>query len=322
MTKNPGANRVMTIVELLLVGVLAISLAFEPPRRPASRCDVARSEHEGAFERLSADSMLRTVSVLCGQKTRRYTSPGAAATVAYVTSSLRKLGLPVRHQPVKIGDNAGDTVIVTNVLADLSRSGWKGNTLLICAHYGSRGAVDGERAPGADDNASGVAVLLEAARVLVEEGASPPVTLAFFGGEEDSLIGSKGFVSDKLAEHDGLAGVVNVDMVGYDAYGPADFVVFANRRSVALAVEVIEQARCATRLLADTTIVATGNSDHVPFWRAGVPAISIWEGYDHNPHHNTPRDLPGNLTREFLVEMTKLVVATALERDRVRSPTR
>jgi len=89
-------------------------------------------------------------------------------------------------------------------------------------------------------------------------------------------------------------------------------VVFSNSRSIPLAVEVIENARRTTDLIADTTIVETGNSDHASFWRAGQTAISIWEGYDHNPYHLTTKDTPAVLTRDFLVEITKLVVSTAV----------
>jgi Zn-dependent M28 family amino/carboxypeptidase len=140
-----------------------------------------------------------------------------------------------------VRDGANRTVVV-NVLADLSRGHTGRNSLVICAHYDSRAEDRGDLAPGADDNASGVAVLLETARVLAQAGIEPRVTLAFFGGEEDSLLGSSAFVEELLSEHLPLRGVINVDMVGYDEYGPQDIVVFTNPQSVPLALEVIETA--------------------------------------------------------------------------------
>jgi Zn-dependent M28 family amino/carboxypeptidase len=106
--------------------------------------------------------------------------------------------------------------------------------------------------------------------------------------------------------------VINVDMVGYDEYGPQDIVVFTNPQSVPLALEVIETAGRATRLVADTTITTMGNSDHAPFWRSGQPAVSIWEGYDHNPYNDTSKDNAAMLTPYFLVGVTRLVVSTAV----------
>lgn len=137
---------------------------------------------------------------------------------------------------------ANRPVVIANVLADLSRGHPGRNSLIICAHYDSRGEDRSDLAPGADDNASGVAVLLETARVLAQAGIEPRVTLAFFGGEEDSLLGSSAFVEELLSEHLPLRGVINVDMVGYDEYGPQDIVVFTNPQSVPLALEVIETA--------------------------------------------------------------------------------
>ncbi len=243
---------------------------------------------------------------------RRFTSQGAASTVSYITRRLTGLGIPVEYHYVNVKDRLGNSVVVTNVLADLSGSGFERNTILVCAHYDSRGEDWREPAPGADDNASGVAVLLETARVLSVDGRRPSVTLAFFGGEEDSLLGSKAFAENALDDHPDLRGVINVDMVGYDEYGPMDAVLFADSQSIPLAVEVIECAVRSTRLVVDTTIVASGNSDHVSFWRKGLPAVSIWEGYDHNPYHCTVLDTPEILTTRFLIEITRLVVSASL----------
>jgi acetylornithine deacetylase/succinyl-diaminopimelate desuccinylase-like protein len=330
-------NRVLLAVHVFVVAALVLGLSLRPPEEATRPASSPGSDLTAVFERISPDSILRTVRFLANQRTRRYTSSGAAATVGFITTRLESLGIPVEHHRftashggegvvITTVDELGipdprhrattchdrESVVVTNVLGDLSRSAPGKNSLIICAHYDSRGENGSDIAPGADDNASGVGVLLEAARVLVLSGFRPRVTLAFFGGEEDSLIGSSAFAEEVLAEHLPLRGVINVDMVGYDEYGPRDIVVFANPRSIPLAAEVIENARRTTGLIADTTIVSTGNSDHASFWRAGQTAISIWEGYDHNPYHLTTKDTPAVLTREFLVEVTKLVVSTAV----------
>jgi hypothetical protein len=304
-------NRALIVVELVVVAALILGLVARPPGRgaqtPPSPVDLT-----AAFERISPDSILETVRFLANQGTRRFSSKGSPAAAAFITSRLERLGIPVEHDYVDVV-NGRDSIVVTNVLGDLSRSASGMNSFIICAHYDSRGDVGMEVAPGADDNASGVGVLLEAARVLVASGIRPRVTLVFFGGEEDSLIGSSAFAEEISKKHLPLRGVINVDMVGYDEYGPRDFVVFTNPQSIPLAVEVIENARRTTDLIADTTVVATGNSDHVPFWRAGQTAISIWEGYDHNPYHLTTKDTPAVLTPDFLVEMTKLIVSSAVD---------
>ena len=324
-------NLGLLAVQVFVVAVLLLGLSLRSPEEVTPPASSPDGDLMAAFERISPDSILSTVRFLANQKTRRYASHGAAAAAAFITTRLENLGIPVEPHDVTVservvaavdgplGNPAGSTtwhdrqsVVITNVLGDLSRSAPGKNSLIICAHYDSRGEDGSDTAPGADDNASGVAVLLEAARVLVATGLRPRVTLAFFGGEEDSLIGSSAFAEEVLAAHLPLRGVINVDMVGYDEYGPRDIVVFANPQSIPLALEVMENARRTTGLVADTTIVSTGNSDHTSFWRVGQTAISIWEGYDHNPYHLTTKDTPAVLTRDFLVEVTKLVVSTAV----------
>jgi len=322
-------NRVLLAVQVFVVAVLVLGLLLGSPEEATPPTFSPDSGLTAVFERISPDSILHTVRFLANQYTRRYASRGAAVSAAFITTRLENLGIPVERHDITVSEttvvaplhvisgehrNPHDRRhdVVTNVLGDLSRSVPGKNSLIICAHYDSRGEEGSEVAPGADDNASGVAVLLEAARVLVACGIRPRVTLAFFGGEEDSLIGSTAFAGEMLSAHLPLRGVINVDMVGYDEYGPRDIVVFANPQSIPLALEVIENARRTTDLTADTTIVSTGNSDHASFWRFGQTAISIWEGYDHNPYHLTTKDTPAVLTREFLVEVTKLIVSTAV----------
>jgi bacterial leucyl aminopeptidase len=311
MAGSVKTNRALIAVQVLAIAALVFGLLSDSSEVKRSPAPPAR-DLGAVFDRISPDSILGTVKFLANQRTRRYSSKGSEMAVAFIANRLEFLGIPAEQQRVTVA-HSGGPIAVTNVLGDLSRSAPGKNSLIICAHYDSRGEEGTEVAPGADDNASGVAVLLEAARVLTASGIRPRVTLAFFGGEEDSLIGSAAFANEALRDHLPLRGAINVDMVGYDEYGPRDIVVFSNARSIPLAVEVIENARRTTELIADTTIVETGNSDHVSFWRAGQTAISIWEGYDHNPYHLTTKDTPAVLTRDFLVEITKLVVSTAVQ---------
>lgn len=312
MAGSVKANRVLFAVQVLVLVALVFGLSVRVPDEKMNKASALGDPLAGVLQQISGDSILQTVKFLSHQQTRRITSRGSVAAVAFITSRLEGLGIVAERHDVNVRDGANRPVVVVNVLADLSRGHTGRNSLIICAHYDSRGEDRGDLAPGADDNASGVAVLLETARVLAQAGIEPRVTLAFFGGEEDSLLGSSAFVDELLSEHVPLRGVINVDMVGYDEYGPQDIVVFTNPQSVHLALEVIETAGRATRLVADTTITTTGNSDHAPFWRAGQPAVSVWEGYDHNPYNDTSKDNAAMLTPDFLVEVTRLIVATAV----------
>jgi len=305
-TKMPLYVMHALVLALAVLGLVVGAGPEDEPTTPAEERLAAVSA------RISGDSLLATAEYLASQDTRRFTSQGAAAAVSYISGRLHDFDIPVEHHYVHVKDRSGNSVIVTNILADLGGNGFDKNTILVCAHYDSRGEDWQEPAPGADDNASGVAVLVETARVLAAEGHRPPVTLAFFGGEEDSLLGSNAFAENVLGDHPSLRGVVNVDMVGFDEYGPMDAVLFSNSHSAAFAGEVIDCAGTTSRLVIDSVIVETGNSDHVSFWRRGVAAVSLWEGYDHNPYHCTVLDTPDILTPRFLVEITRFVVSLSL----------
>jgi Zn-dependent M28 family amino/carboxypeptidase len=110
-----------------------------------------------------------------------------------------------------------------------------------------------------------------------------------------------------------IAGAVNIDMVGYDGNGPMDLVAFTNAESVELAAAVAQLAQRYTRLRVDIVETDTGNSDHVSFWSHAMPAVSLWEGYDHNPYHHSELDMPESLTPAFLAEVARLALSVVLE---------
>lgn len=104
-----------------------------------------------------------------------------------------------------------------NVVARFPGKKDPGSVLIFCAHYDSHPAAlaaDG-RGPGADDNATGVAVLLEGARMLAAEPVNTPVELVFFSNEERDHKGSKAFVKDLAAQGRRIQGVINIDAIGY-----------------------------------------------------------------------------------------------------------
>jgi hypothetical protein len=311
-----GVVRIKSIFGFtLLISVVAIVIAgLFVDTRTTKQKPLTRNEKDlhNILETISTDSISATISTLSQHQTRRFTSPGATAAVRFVTAKLRDLGLPVEHHYVNVRDRNDNAVVVTNVICELGPPDPEKGTLIICAHYDSRVEDWLESAPGADDNASGVAVLLETARVLASTGIDPGVTLVFFGGEEDELIGSRAYARNLLDENQLLRGVINVDMVGYDEHGPHDIVIFTNPSSAPLAVELACVAGSFTDLKADTTITSWGNSDHASFWEYGQRAVSIWEGYDHNPYHYTTEDTPETISLGFLSKITRLVVAATV----------
>lgn len=103
-----------------------------------------------------------------------------------------------------------------NVIARIKGEEKSGEIVLLCAHLDSTSDNVEKIAPGADDNASGVAVLLEAARILKKIPMERTVLFCIFSNEEGAIAGSKAYA--RLAKKEGynIKSVINVDVIGYN----------------------------------------------------------------------------------------------------------
>ncbi len=200
-------------------------------------------------------------------------------------------------------------------------------------------------APGADDDASGVAVVLEAARLLSPGRYRSTLVFAALSGEEQGLIGGTRLLAYFRERGDTIGGFLDNDIVGADPApgGPHRVRVFSGggpdgvdspSRDLARAVEEIGGAG-AVRLVFRLDRLGRGG-DHRPFVEAGLPAVRFTEpleNYDHE--HQTPRvedgreygDLPkfldfrflGNVARVNAEVLRQLALAPAAPRDVVVS---
>jgi Zn-dependent M28 family amino/carboxypeptidase len=192
---------------------------------------------------------------------------------------------------------------------------------LVAAHYDS--VPD---CPGADDNASGLAVMLECARLLTS--VRPPHSVGFiaFNAEEEGLLGSADFVDNGMKalgfkvqvvhvlEMVGLrrnSGVQDLPIPGIPAHlRVPDFLglVARNESNVAIDLALGSVAAPGVRVLGAKTcgpLIHLGpdslRSDHAPFWNAGVPAV-LWTDTANfrNPHYHQATDTPDTLDYSFM----------------------
>ena len=185
--------------------------------------------------------------------------------------------------------------------------------ILYTAHYDSCVALTDvnplETAPGANDNGTGVAALLEAMPTFAKTSFEKTVKVIFFSGEENFLQGSKAYV----AAHggDNIVGVINMDMFGND---PEDERCFEIHVGNLPASDGLGQAFRAA--IADYGInltydyfpyVAYELGDHTPFWQAGIPALTAMENFtmDGTEGGCGPAPYPRNWHREtdFIVDV-------------------
>ena len=194
-----------------------------------------------------------------------------------------------------------------NLLAYLSAKGQPDErSVILGAHYDHLGhgghgnslakkSEVGQVHHGADDNASGVAAVLEAARRLAAAPQRPPVVLAFWAGEELGLLGSSHFVKSESMPKDRIAAYVNFDMVG-------------RVRDNKLTLQSVGSSSAWPRLIEQTNVVVgfdvrTQDDPYLPtdsssFYLGGVPTLNFFSG-SHEDYHR-PSDTPARVNYEDL----------------------
>jgi Zn-dependent M28 family amino/carboxypeptidase len=176
--------------------------------------------------------------------------------------------------------------------------------LVIGAHRDHFGRQAGVLFPGADDNASGTAVIVEVARAMAQAGARSKRTILFvsFSGEEQGLVGSRLYLERPVSPIGSTKAMINIDHAGI-GNGRLTIGVTGFEKSVAL--EAGQTVGLAEKL--DLFGFFPGG-DHVPFKEAGVPTVTIVSGGVH-PHFHQPTDTADTMNPEILQTVARYVLA-------------
>jgi photosystem II stability/assembly factor-like uncharacterized protein len=211
-------------------------------------------------------------------------------------------------------ENLPDDAILTwrNVVATKPGTA-SDEQVVICAHFDCTSETPDILAPGADDNASGTAAVLETARITSGYDFERTIKFICFSGEEQGLFGSGEYASDARAAGDSIIGAINLDMIGYvDSY-PEDIDLIGNHPSEWLVDLTVACAGAyvpglLTRKVIDPNEVL---SDHASFWKAGYSALMGIEDKNLSyPYYHTTGDTLGNLTRAFATDVVRMGAAT------------
>jgi len=246
----------------------------------------------------------------------------------YVAGELRTLGLTVDLTPFSFRGCTYHNVVALHAGRDAQRP-----RLLVGAHFDSTPDT-----PGADDNASGVAALLECARLLATQRPSAGVEFVAFDLEELQTVtgryrvGSHALARQKRARRESLAGALILEMVGYrdptpgtqivppflgiDVPRTGDFLAaVGDGRSRALLDGFVTGARAAAP---DLPVVAyatrlrgwllplTRLSDNASFWDAHYPSLMLTDtAFLRNPHYHRSTDTSATLDYTFMAMVTE-----------------
>lgn len=202
---------------------------------------------------------------------------------------------------------------------------------ILCAHYDSFSNDPYNNAPGADDNASGVAALLLAAKYLTQKEFNATIKFVCFAGEEQWMKGSQAYVKEMYDQGAQIMAAINLDMIAWCGENvPDDLEITCNTGSHWLA-EYLQWVNEKYKLATVEVIINDSAwwGDHSSFWDYRYPAIDVfesdkpWSGSEFNPNYHTTQDTLDELDLNFALKNTKVCVATICElADPYNLPTR
>jgi Zn-dependent M28 family amino/carboxypeptidase len=204
---------------------------------------------------------------------------------------------------------------VRNIIGTQTGKDHPGQVYIIGAHYDCM--PDSSVSPGADDNASGVAAVLEAARILSQYETAYTVIYALWDEEEQGVHGSGYYASLANDSNMNIAGVINIDMIGWDS--DDDRTILINTRTEPNSIPLSDKALAVVEDysldLVPMLVLPGSGSDNLPFWYFGFSAIGIEEHYgvDWNDYYHTTGDRLDKFNIPYFHESAKLAIGTLAE---------
>ena len=200
--------------------------------------------------------------------------------------------------------------------------------LIVAAHYDT---VEGS--PGADDNASALAVLLEVAQKTRRMPLKRPVQFIAFCLEEENLLGSRAYTAHLAATQQPISGVIVLECVGYARHEEGsqkilpgipiavptvgNFLAVIGNHNSASFTQTVSRAMAAHLSIVPLVVPGNGEvlpdtrrSDHTAFWEQGFPAVMVTDTANfRNPHYHRPTDTIDTLNLDFIVSAADAVTA-------------
>lgn len=249
-----------------------------------------------------------------------------------IEAGYREAGVEVLRRSYTAGDRTFANLEVT--LRGKSRPD---EFIVVGAHYDSVPS-----SPGADDNATGVAALIELARLLRNDSLDRSVRLVAFANEELPLgdytpaMGSLHYAKRAREEKLNIVAMLSLESIGYYSDAPdsqkyppplswfypdrGDFLAFVgNLRSRALARRALHAFRAASALPAEgiaapELVRDIRRSDHSPFWDLGIPALMVTDTAPfRHPGYHTPHDIPEKLDANRFAQAVSGLRAAVVE---------
>ncbi len=317
-------NARLRLAALPVVAALLLGFEGAAAQAPAVR--------EAAARHVDRAQIMRDVASLAGAdfEGRGTGTPGGLRVRRWIAEQFRAIGLMAAGtdgftQPFTVTSRSVRRILpggrpfqtrldAANVVGRLTGRDPRARTIVVTAHYDHLGVRDGVVYPGADDNASGVAVLLAAARRFRESPPQHAMVFAALDAEELGLHGAKALVGSALLPRGQVALNINLDMVARSAAneiyaaGPSH-----SRALMPILLDVQNRAAVRIRFGHDRPEAAGGGledwtdaSDHGAFHDAGIPFVYF--GVEDHPDYHTPTDTVDRIDPRFFGDAADMIV--------------
>lgn len=306
--------------------VLASGLLLQLAASFAARADEIKID-QARIAPWNGQRALDVITDLVRFAPRAMETPGHQQAIDYIVAALEKTKFDTVKTQNWTAHEAGRTMAMTNIVARFNPSNPR--RVVVATHYDSiiKAYRDSKNPdapmPGANNSASGVAVLLETARVLSEATEAPPVgiDMIFFDGEEGPIsmgagdpnyyaVGSPYFV-EHLAEF--YPAAKPEKMIDFDMVCDRDLHLHAEQSGLAsAAAEVLKFWRIGMAIapgaFEKTAVPYAVDDDHTAFQRAGIPSFIVID-FDYEPFYNTTQDTPDKCSAQSLEAVGRTLVA-------------
>lgn len=304
---------------------------FEARRIDQQRESRPVSQSQQAKLRIDSERLMDAVTTLADPKFegRAAGSPGGIAARAWIVDRFKTIGLgtvsgayvyPFTYTRMTMNgrqDGQG-----ANVLGFCIGTDPKLPYFVVSAHYDHLGIRDGQTYPGADDDASGVAVVLELAAFCQKTPLRHTILFAAFDAEERGLQGAKAFFVKPPVPPDRIALNVNLDMVSRNDRREIFIAGTYHYPDLKKPLEEIAARAPITVLFGHDKPVAvaggvedwTNQSDHGPFHAAKIPFVYF--GVEDHADYHKPTDTADKINRGFFVDVAETILDSLIALDR------
>jgi hypothetical protein len=286
------------------------------------------------LDQMRPDSMLVDIERLIAFDTRFMGSDSNWAAVSWIAGRFASMGYAptldsfevnvdrqVQGQRYTISD-----LTQVNVIATRRGLIHPDKKIVLGAHYDSISLDldDQGFAPGADDNATGVAAVLEMARLLRNADTDVTIEFVLFGAEELGLIGSGAYATRALEQGDEIVLMLGLDVLGTRSTTfSSAFSLDTTSRNLELAEQIADAAETFTEVFARdgssnarvmVSASGCGCSDHHSFLTRGFPAIGVFQYFSNpSPHINMSTDTIVQVDVAYVSSITQAALAGTLQ---------